>query len=191
MVEWLKMRRDEKAVSPVIGVILMVAITVILAAVIASFVFGIGSKAPKTAPTVQIGLSDASQSLKSPTGSYVKLFMISHNGGDSIKCSEIKILIYNETNDALVDTLMYNTTVKTFQSTTTPYSTSGNGFNGTGYPWFNTTPINDGRLDPGDIVTVNMTLHPYQPITSGTTLLVKMIDTASNQPIFSGTVQVW
>ncbi len=41
-------RRDEKAVSPVIGVILMVAITVILAAVIASFVFGMGSNVKKT-----------------------------------------------------------------------------------------------------------------------------------------------
>ncbi|MEM0266715.1 MAG: type IV pilin N-terminal domain-containing protein [Archaeoglobaceae archaeon] len=37
------MRMDEKAVSPVIGVILMVGITVILAAVIASYVFGMGS----------------------------------------------------------------------------------------------------------------------------------------------------
>lgn len=35
-------RKDEEAVSPVIGVILMVAITVILAAVIAAFVFGMG-----------------------------------------------------------------------------------------------------------------------------------------------------
>ena len=35
-------REDEEAVSPVIGVILMVAITVILAAVIAAFVFGMG-----------------------------------------------------------------------------------------------------------------------------------------------------
>ena len=34
--------KEEDAVSPVIGVILMVAITVILAAGIASFVFGIG-----------------------------------------------------------------------------------------------------------------------------------------------------
>ncbi len=40
-------RKDEKAVSPVIGVILMVAITVILAAVIASFVFGMGSNVKK------------------------------------------------------------------------------------------------------------------------------------------------
>jgi|Deesub1362B_J571_1020462.scaffolds.fasta_scaffold22760_2 flagellin-like protein len=41
-------RMDEKGVSPVIGVILMVAITVILAAVIASFVFGMGSSVKKT-----------------------------------------------------------------------------------------------------------------------------------------------
>ncbi|WP_286878947.1 type IV pilin N-terminal domain-containing protein [Methanoculleus sp. UBA413] len=39
----LKFRENEEAVSPVIGVILMVAITVILAAVIAAFVFGMGS----------------------------------------------------------------------------------------------------------------------------------------------------
>jgi len=38
----MTLRKDEKGVSPVIGVILMVAITVILAAVIASFVFGLG-----------------------------------------------------------------------------------------------------------------------------------------------------
>ncbi|GAA0279369.1 type IV pilin [Halobacterium noricense] len=36
--------RDERGVSPVIGVILMVAITVILAAVIASFVLGFGDQ---------------------------------------------------------------------------------------------------------------------------------------------------
>ena len=40
-------RSDEEAVSPVIGVILMVAIVVILAAVIAAFVFGMaGNVAP-------------------------------------------------------------------------------------------------------------------------------------------------
>ena len=35
---------DDRAVSPVIGVILMVAITVILAAVIATFVLGLGDQ---------------------------------------------------------------------------------------------------------------------------------------------------
>ena len=44
---------DDSAVSPVIGVILMVAITVILAAVIASFVLGLGDQGePAPNPTV-------------------------------------------------------------------------------------------------------------------------------------------
>lgn len=40
----------DRAVSPVIGVILMVAITVILAAVIGSFVLGLGNSVQQTAP---------------------------------------------------------------------------------------------------------------------------------------------
>ena len=40
--------RNDDAVSPVIGVILMVAITVILAAVIAAFVFGMAGNISKT-----------------------------------------------------------------------------------------------------------------------------------------------
>jgi flagellin-like protein len=39
----IELSSDERAVSPVIGVILMVAITVILAAVIGTFVLGLGS----------------------------------------------------------------------------------------------------------------------------------------------------
>jgi flagellin-like protein len=49
-------KNNEEAVSPVIGVILMVAITVILAAVIAAFVFGMAGNISKTkvvAATVQ------------------------------------------------------------------------------------------------------------------------------------------
>jgi len=41
-------KKNDEAVSPVIGVILMVAITVILAAVIAAFVFGMAGNVSKT-----------------------------------------------------------------------------------------------------------------------------------------------
>jgi flagellin-like protein len=44
----MKYVKSEDAVSPVIGVILMVAITVILAAVIAAFVFGMAGGVSKT-----------------------------------------------------------------------------------------------------------------------------------------------
>ena len=50
----MKFRQNEDAVSPVIGVILMVAITVILAAVIAAFVFGMTGNV-QTTKTVSLG----------------------------------------------------------------------------------------------------------------------------------------
>jgi flagellin-like protein len=45
--------RDDEAVSPVIGVIPMVAITVILAAVIGTFVLGLGDEVKEDAPSVR------------------------------------------------------------------------------------------------------------------------------------------
>ena len=50
----MKTIRNDEAVSPVIGVILMVAITVILAAVIAAFVFGL---AGTTGTSKNVGLT--------------------------------------------------------------------------------------------------------------------------------------
>jgi archaeal type IV pilus assembly protein PilA len=54
-------KKNDEAVSPVIGVILMVAITVILAAVIAAFVFGMAGNISKTkvvAATAQQSTAD-------------------------------------------------------------------------------------------------------------------------------------
>ena len=48
--------KDERAVSPVIGVILMVAITVILAAVIGTFVLGLGNNLQETSPNANFQL---------------------------------------------------------------------------------------------------------------------------------------
>ncbi|MCT8337458.1 type IV pilin [Methanoculleus sp. Afa-1] len=55
----MNFKQNEEAVSPVIGVILMVAITVILAAVIAAFVFGmagnVGTTKNVAATATQVG----------------------------------------------------------------------------------------------------------------------------------------
>ena len=50
---------DDDAVSPVIGVILMVAITVILAAVIGTFVLGLGQKVGQSGPTASFTFDTA------------------------------------------------------------------------------------------------------------------------------------
>ncbi|ELZ91600.1 hypothetical protein C440_14839 [Haloferax mucosum ATCC BAA-1512] len=75
---------DEDAVSPVIGVILMVAITVILAAVIGSFVLGLGDQVNETAP-------QASFSFEYETGSPNNL-TITHESGDAIDAARVTIV---------------------------------------------------------------------------------------------------
>ena len=74
---------DERAVPPVIGVILMVAITVILAAVIAAFVLGFGAD-QDSAPQASWGVSE----VDTATGTNVTF---THEGGDSVKASQLQI----------------------------------------------------------------------------------------------------
>ncbi len=80
-------RRNEDAVSPVIGVILMVAITVILAAVIAAFVFGLGGS-QTAAPTASIVASN-----NPDTGAFD--LKIQHKGGDMLKGGDWKLSVVN------------------------------------------------------------------------------------------------
>lgn len=73
---------DEDAVSPVIGVILMVAVTVILAAVIASFVLGLGNQGQSVAPEASLTI-DYDDSTNPPSGEDGNL-TVEHESGDSI-----------------------------------------------------------------------------------------------------------
>jgi len=90
---------SERAVSPVIGVILMVAITVILAAVIGSFVLGIGGDIEQ-APQVQLEVSDVSSTSGS---SGDELFVVSHNGGDELSFNDLSITVEESGTDVPVN----------------------------------------------------------------------------------------
>jgi len=89
---------DDDAVSPVIGVILMVAITVILAAVIATFVLGLGESVSDTAPQASFN-ADYDESVGSgdsdafgTTGDTVDGFVtFTHSGGDELKAGNLFI----------------------------------------------------------------------------------------------------
>ncbi len=72
---------DDDAVSPVIGVILMVAITVILAAVIATFVLGLGEQISDTGPTVSFDFEyDGSTNLE-----------ITHSNGNTVEAGNLYV----------------------------------------------------------------------------------------------------
>jgi len=79
------LKKEEEAVSPVVGVIMMIAITVVIAAVVAAFAYGIiggVKKAPNSALVVEDAVADSKQ---------VKII---HHGGDTI------INAFNGTGDA-------------------------------------------------------------------------------------------
>ena len=77
----IKERFEEKrGVSPVIGVILMVAITVILAAVIGSFVLGIGGDVEAT--------PQASLSIEADTTGTSDQIIIANEGGDTLNLAQ-------------------------------------------------------------------------------------------------------
>jgi len=83
--------KNDDAVSPVIGVILMVAITVILAAVIASFVLGLGDQ-QETAPNVSFEFEFVEDG--GPTGDQI---VIEKTGGDAVDGANIYIRGNNPT----------------------------------------------------------------------------------------------
>ena len=74
---------DDEAVSPVIGVILMVAITVILAAVIATFVLGLGDQISNTAPQASFSFDYTENS------GGIDTLEVTHNGGETISANEV------------------------------------------------------------------------------------------------------
>jgi len=87
---------DDDAVSPVIGVILMVAITVILAAVIATFVLGLGEQVSQTSPNTSFSFDyeegNAADSWTSTTNSDGDaLLTITHSGGPNIDADQLGV----------------------------------------------------------------------------------------------------
>ena len=81
-------KNEEEAVSPVIGVILMVAIVVILAAVIAAFVFGMagsGTSSKNVATTV---------TLSGPPSGYTGFSLLWQGGSDLSKVTAARYSTY-------------------------------------------------------------------------------------------------
>ena len=114
---------NERGVSPVIGVILMVAITVILAAVIGAFVLGLGDQVSETAPTATIDYEfDNADGVT-----------LSHEGGAELDNSTISINIngsvapttgWDGNDDDMIsagDTITLESDTITLESSSAPY----------------------------------------------------------------------
>ncbi|WP_342305922.1 type IV pilin N-terminal domain-containing protein [Methanolobus sp. ZRKC5] len=147
---------DEDAVSPVIGVILMVAITVILAAVIAAFVFGMGP--PEQAP--QASLRASADNIDSGiTG--IKL---EHQGGDAVVISDSRTKL---TLDGTAVTILLDDTNQSFDAGEVMYVTKDdNGFYIDNFKNTSSSFTNQSNI-----------------VTAGETANLKIIDVTSQQLI--------
>ena len=82
----------DDAVSPVIGVMLMLSITIIIAAVLMAFAGGMADTKPAT-PSVDL----SAEFVKSDEGIVLRL---SHNGGDVLNPKDIRVTAYVTTETA-------------------------------------------------------------------------------------------
>jgi len=111
--QFKKLLADDDAVSPVIGVILMVAITVILAAVIGTFVLGLGEQVQDTSPSASFSVeyeetsitsgSDVDWDHSTATGNYCDadgddgsptndgILTITHESGESMDAPRLSV----------------------------------------------------------------------------------------------------
>ncbi|WP_128694025.1 type IV pilin N-terminal domain-containing protein [Methanoculleus taiwanensis] len=88
--------RDDSAVSPVVGVMLMLVVTVIIAAVVSAFAGGLAETQSKT-PQVTIN-AKYSQS---------EGMTIYHEGGDILSIGEFKILLHPSSNYGSIEEQTY------------------------------------------------------------------------------------
>ncbi|WP_144920857.1 type IV pilin [Halorubrum salsamenti] len=108
---------EDRAVSPVIGVILMVAITVILAAVIGTFVLGLGDQLGDTAPQASFTVETVNNSS----------ITIAKTAGQDIDKSDLTLSVNGDRQDA--ETFSGNSTWKSGASKSIPHGVS-NGTDG-------------------------------------------------------------
>jgi len=155
----------DRGVSPVIGVILMVAITVILAAVIGTFVLDLGQSAGNSAP---------SASLTVQTDAAANETTISHKGGDTLNSQNTQVKISAQSGS---DSLTLN-------------ETSGSNAFSVGDEIVIDT--DNAEVTSGSDAWTTMTdadaTAPAVDLVSGSQYTVQVIDTESQRVIFETTI---
>ena len=120
--DFKQLLEDDDAVSPVIGVILMVAITVILAAVIGTFVLGLGDQVQTTAPNAQFSFDYDSSGNGELT--------VTHEGGDGISSDEVYLSGDVNDNGSWADTSNgYSDTLRAGDSTLVADTSTSSNYN--------------------------------------------------------------
>jgi archaeal type IV pilus assembly protein PilA len=113
-----RLKRGEEAVSPVVGVMLMLVVTIIIAAVVSAFAGGLSgsqTKTPQASFLIKTGW-DVKDDGSIDTSAYD--FAIEHMGGDAVPTKDTQLITYL--------TLPNGTVVRHVQTATSPYDCATN-----------------------------------------------------------------
>ena len=99
-----RQERNEDAISPVIGVMLMLVVTVIIAAVITAFATGMAGESTTTTPMALLEADNQQM-----TGDLLHTFDIVHKGGDEIALENIQVVIEPSGSDSSYGILLVRT----------------------------------------------------------------------------------
>lgn len=106
----MRLRRiltDEDAVSPAVGIVLLVAITVILAALVAAFTLGVAGNSTKETPSASVETEWGQTTAGGDTHKTVDITIL---GGDTVDADNVVVrldgdLVWNDAKGAGVDDL--------------------------------------------------------------------------------------
>jgi archaeal type IV pilus assembly protein PilA len=174
-----KTMRTDTAVSPVVGVLLMLVVTIIIAAVVSSFAGGLtGGTTKAPTATLDVHIKTAELEGTASNGAYVPALTIKHMSGDVLPTKNLKVVTFfkNQSTGELTQGTLEGEVAVPGNSAYTYYSdsmysaplflndvnrfTSGPIYSGTSYsaerkPWFG----NESAIfRPGDVLT---TTAPY------------------------------
>lgn len=85
----------QRGVSPVIGVVMMVAIVVLLAGIMGAFVMDLGQNQPDTGPTTALSFTDAADDYNASDTAAYDMFVVEFQGGDELELRELKLTMRN------------------------------------------------------------------------------------------------
>jgi hypothetical protein len=189
-------KTTNRAVSTAVGVILMVAIVVIMAAAIGGVIFDMGAAIPEKAPQASLEMSDADDNFGYASGYPVtdgehrkeEFIQIYHNGGDSLSAEKIIISIHNSSNFELAQ---WNGTVWSVTSTDADnadnvfFNSSAGNLNNI----VNNAPFDPNPFSSGGKITI-VVKEPNEALWGDGGYHITLVGKSSNQLIAEDTVTV-
>ncbi|MDD5144346.1 type IV pilin N-terminal domain-containing protein [Methanoregula sp.] len=168
------------AVSPVVGVMLMLVVTIIIAAVVSSFAGGMAGDAKK-APQATLVVSPVIQSLEgTPAANGI---LVVHNGGDAFSLDNIEFMI-EDFNGA---TRTFTTSDKLPALNRLPAGISNNGY----FRKIGNTSPTDCMIAPGDKFMFYADNYTYSSWFGGYELLWQPNDVANKVYGYFNKVTAW